>query len=342
MACSLSTPRTKVSSAPSIFVATFRKNYPRISPIFPTPIRWQMPSCLPHSLSRKISAKWPAASPALLAGDLTALAALPIDHSVPPSTLRGGHEHARAILRNFLARKLPQYLGQRNEPEFDATSGISPFLHFGHLSVHEIFVNLARREKWTPQKLALRANGSREGWWNMSAAAESFLDQLITWREVGYNFASHRSDYGEYRSLPVWVQRNFQEHAKDARDPLYTLEQFESAQTHDPLWNAAQTQLVREGRIHNYLRMLWGKKILQWSRSARQAAKIMIHLNDKYALDGRDPNSYSGIFWVLGRYDRPWAPSRPIFGSVRYMSSENAARKFSLDSYIQKYSPRTL
>jgi deoxyribodipyrimidine photo-lyase len=128
-----------------------------------------------------------------------------------------------------------------------------------------------------------------------------------------------------------------QQHANDERDHLYTLEQFERAETHDPLWNAAQTQLTREGRIHNYLRMLWGKKILQWSRSPQEAARIMIHLNNKYALDGRDPNSYSGIFWVLGRYDRPWAPVRPIFGMIRYMSSENTARKVSVKNYIRKY-----
>jgi deoxyribodipyrimidine photo-lyase len=120
---------------------------------------------------------------------------------------------------------------------------------------------------------------------------------------------------------------------------VYTLEQFESAQTHDPLWNAAQTQVVREGRIHNYLRMLWGKKILQWSRTPQEATMIMIHLNNKYGLDGRNPNSYNGIFWVLGRYDRPWAPERPVFGMIRYMSSENTARKMSVKNYIRKYAP---
>ncbi len=118
---------------------------------------------------------------------------------------------------------------------------------------------------------------------------------------------------------------------------MYNLGEFESAKTHDALWNAAQTQLVREGKIHNYLRMLWGKKILEWSRTPKEAARIMIHLNNKYAVDGRNPNSYSGIFWVLGRYDRPWGPERPIFGTIRYMSSENTARKVSVKGYIRKY-----
>jgi len=172
----------------------------------------------------------------------------------------------------------------------------------------------------------------------MSPTAEGFLDELITWREVGYNFSSHRNDYDKFESLPEWAQKTLKLHARDERARLYVLEQFEKAQTHDPLWNAAQTQLVREGRIHNYLRMLWGKKILEWSKSPQRAAETMIHLNNKYGLDGRNPNSYSGIFWVLGRYDRPWGPERPIFGTIRYMSSENTIRKVSVKKYIQKYS----
>lgn len=291
------------------------------------------------SLPRKITLHWPVASQSLLSGEPGFLNALPIDHSVPPAPLKGGHTIARAMLQEFLDKKLALYAGQRNQPELDAASGLSPFLHFGHLSVHEIFHELAKREKWTPGKLSLRATGSREGWWNMSSSADGFLDELITWREVGYNFSSHRDDYDKYESLPDWVRKTLQEHASDERDHLYTQEQFEAARTHDPLWNAAQIQLVREGRIHNYLRMLWGKKILQWSRSPQEAARFMIHLNNKYGLDGRDPNSYSGIFWVLGRYDRPWAPVRPIFGMIRYMSSENTARKVSVKNYIRKYAP---
>jgi deoxyribodipyrimidine photo-lyase len=163
------------------------------------------------------------------------------------------------------------------------------------------------------------------------------LDELITWREVGYNFAAHRTDYDQYESLPEWAQNTLREHAKDERGAVYRVEEFEAAKTHDALWNAAQRQLVREGRIHNYLRMLWGKKILEWSRTPQEAARVMIHLNNKYALDGRNPNSYSGIFWVLGRYDRPWGPEQPVFGTVRYMSSENTARKVSVKGYLRKY-----
>lgn len=293
----------------------------------------------PPSLLKAATSRWPAATAALLSGERDALSALQIDHSVAPVTTRGGNAAARARMKEFLKTKLPAYSEQRNEPDLEGGSGLSPYLHFGHISVHEVFAEIVRQEKWKPEKIALRANGSREGWWNMSADADAFLDELITWREVGYNFCSHREDYGRFESLPEWAQKTLQKHAGDERPHLYTLEQFESAATHDPLWNAAQTQLVREGRIHNYLRMLWGKKILEWAPSARETVTILVQLNNKYALDGRDPNSYSGIFWCLGRYDRAWGPERPIFGTVRYMSSQNTARKFSVKTYLRKYSP---
>ncbi len=294
----------------------------------------------PRISSRNLS-KWPMATAELLSGDGDLPARLPIDHSVRPVGLRGGQEAARAHRNDFFEKRFPLYAEHRNEPEKDVASGLSPYLHFGHISVHEIFAELAKREKWKPEKVAVRANGGREGWWNMSAGAESFLDELITWREVGYNFAAHRKDYERYRSLPAWAQATLKKHTKDEREFQYDLETFETAKTHDALWNAAQTQLVREGGIHNYLRMLWGKKILEWSRTPQEAARIMVHLNNKYAVDGRNPNSYSGIFWVLGRYDRPWGPERPVFGTIRYMSSENTARKVSVKDYIRKYSERS-
>ncbi len=291
------------------------------------------------SLSRRVTSNWPMVSKALLSGEPGYLNALPIDHAVKPAAEGGGHSQARSRMLDFLDNKLPGYSERRNDPDDDVASGLSPFLHFGHLSVHEVFAELSCREKWAPEKLSLRSNGSREGWWNMSLNADSFLDELITWREVGYNFSSHREDYDKYASLPDWVRKTLNDHTEDEREHVYTLEQFESGRTRDLLWNAAQMQLVREGRIHNYLRMLWGKKILQWTRTPEEAAKIMIHLNNKYGLDGRNPNSYSGIFWVLGRYDRPWGPIRPIFGSIRYMSSENTARKVHVKNYLRKYAP---
>jgi deoxyribodipyrimidine photolyase len=176
----------------------------------------------------------------------------------------------------------------------------------------------------------------------MSPAAEAFLDQITTWRELGFNFCHSRKDYDQFESLPMWAQRTLNEHASDPRPFTYSLEEFAGAQTHDSIWNAAQTQLLVEGRIHNYLRMLWGKKILEWTRSPQEALQVMIELNNRYALDGRYPNSYSGIFWCLGRYDHPWGPVRPIFGTVRYMNSASTARKFNVKEYLRKYSPNPM
>jgi deoxyribodipyrimidine photo-lyase len=296
--------------------------------------RLDLPSL--RSLPAEIVRKWPPISATALAG-IDLIARLPIRHEIGTVTLRGGEEAAQTTLRKFLSERLGEYRESRNEPEGEVTSGLSPYLHFGHISSHQIFHELTSREKWSEEKLSLRSNGSRTGWWNTSASAEAFLDQFIIWRELGFNFSSHRKDYSEYSSLPDWALKTLAKHACDERVHLYSLDQFAEARTHDPLWNAAQRQLIEEGSIHNYLRMVWGKKILEWTRTPEEALKIMIELNNRYALDGRDPNSYSGIFWCLGRYDRPWGPERPIFGTVRYMSSENTARKFRVKGYIEKY-----
>lgn len=266
------------------------------------------------------------------------IASLPIDHHVRPVEGEpGGYIAAGEALDRFLAKRLEVYDELRNQPEEEAASELSGYLHWGHLSAHEVFAAVVEREKWNPGKLAKKPTGAREGWWGMSPTAEAFLDELVTWREVGFNMTSKRLDYDRFESLPDWAQETLQEHAGDDRDHVYTLKDFEQAKTHDELWNAAQRQLVREGRIHNYLRMLWGKKILEWSESPRDALATMIELNNKYALDGRNPNSYSGIFWVLGRYDRAWGPERPVYGKIRYMSSDNTARKVRVKDYVKRY-----
>jgi deoxyribodipyrimidine photo-lyase len=292
------------------------------------------------SLSEKILKRWPPASETILEGDPTHhLARFPIDHQVGVVERRGGAEEAEQTLRHFLDRKLSSYLEDRNHPDEDGTSTLSPYLHFGHISVHQVFHELAEKEDWLPDRTSEKATGKASGWWGMNEAAEAFLDELITWRELGYNMCSHTGDYDQYESLPGWALKTLRDHEKDRRPYLYGLEDFEQGKTHDALWNAAQMQLAREGWIHNYIRMLWGKKILEWSATPKEALKIMIELNNKYALDGRDPNSYSGIMWVLGRYDRPWGPERSIFGKVRYMSSENTARKVRVADYMSRYAP---
>jgi deoxyribodipyrimidine photo-lyase len=286
-------------------------------------------------VAASIAKLWPQASVEDLRNGRL-LARLPLDHSVARAPMAGGSYAAEKALRTFVKEKLAGYEEKRNEPAEQATSELSPYLHFGHISAHQIFSEIIQHEKWKPHRLALRATGSRSGWWG-ARIAEPFLDQLITWREVGFNFCQTRKDYDQFESLPAWALKTLGEHRRDERAYTYSLEQFESASTHDPLWNAAQTQLVREGRIHNYLRMLWGKKILEWTRTPATALEAMVELNNKYAVDGRDPNSYSGIFWCLGRYDRPWGPVRPIFGSVRYMSSANTARKLHVKEYLRRY-----
>lgn len=283
--------------------------------------------------------RWPAASTSLL-GQGRNLADLPIDHSVGVVGWRGGATEARSRLNRFLAKNLQSYVDSGNEPDTDARSGLSPYLHFGHISPHEVFHTLMQHESWTPAKLGKNTGGKREGWWGVTHDAEAWLDEFVTWRELGHNMSSHRRDCDRYESLPDWALATLKKHSRDRRSHVYELDEFAMAATHDPLWNAAQTQLVTEGRIHNYLRMLWGKKILEWSATPQDALATMIELNNRYALDGRNPNSYSGIFWVLGRYDRAWGPERPIFGTVRYMSSENTQRKLHVKNYLQTYGPR--
>jgi deoxyribodipyrimidine photo-lyase len=285
---------------------------------------------------RAVRERWPRASEKLLEGG-GGLADLPINHDVVPVAEAGGYEAAQRALRRFLDDRLDRYGAERNEPAADVASELSAYLHFGHISSHQILDAVARREDWSPWKLSDDTGGKRRGWWNLDESVEAFLDELVTWRELGYNFCFHRSDYAEFGSLPDWARETLDAHRFDPRPKIYSPDQFEDATTHDEIWNAAQNELRTRGRIHNYLRMLWGKKILHWSRSPQEALDIMIELNNKYAIDGRNPNSYSGIFWVLGRFDRAWGPEREIFGKVRYMSSKNTRRKIRLGGYLSRW-----
>lgn len=285
---------------------------------------------LPHEITRR----WAPYDTALATERV--MRGLAIDHSVAAAGVRGGSATAHHRLEAFLRRGLDAYERARNDPDADAGSGLSPYLHFGHIGTHEVVDLLMRTGVWRPDAVTVGARGSRAGWGGAKGAA-SLLDQLITWRELGFNMCVHRSDHDRFDSLPEWALTTLDEHADDPREHLYTLAQLDAADTHDDLWNAAQRQLRTTGTIHNYLRMLWGKKILEWTASPRIAVESMLQLNNRYALDGRDPNSYSGIFWVFGRYDRPWGPERPVFGKVRYMSSASARRKLRLDRYLEHY-----
>ena len=285
-------------------------------------------------------ARWPLATRAELAAPRALAATLPIDHSVAPVELKGGPRAAQRRLEQFVAQALRDYPEARNEPQVDGTTKLSAHLHFGHIATHEIFAAVTKREAWSPEVLGKSIGGAREGWWKMSASAEAFLDQLVTWRELAFNLAANRpDDQHDVETLPGWARQTHAAHAKDPRPHLYSLAQLDASQTHDPLWNATMTQLKRDGWFHGYLRMLWGKKVLEWSPSAAEAFRRMEHLMNRYSLDGRDPVSYSGFMWVLGRYDRAWGPERPIFGKVRYMSSDNTARKVDVKAYVARYAP---
>ncbi|MCK6547881.1 deoxyribodipyrimidine photolyase [Myxococcota bacterium] len=322
----------RVFTAANHFRSFVHKNLPTHLSAFPArDALTRLPSL--DALPASVTKRWPAASAALLAGDGAALAALPIDHSVPVAPIPGGARAGEAALARFVSKRLDRYVETRNEPEVEGTSGLSPYLHFGHVSAHRVFTSVMEAEGWSIERMSPKAAGSREGFWGASPSTEAFLDQLLVWRELSFNTAAKRpDDYDRYSSLPAWALATLADHASDPRR-TYSLEELEQGRTHDRLWNAAMGQMRRTGWFHNYMRMLWGKKILEWSPTPEEALKRMIHLMNKWSLDGRDPASYGGYFWILGRYDRPW-PERAIFGKVRYMTSESTAKKYSVGKYI--------
>jgi deoxyribodipyrimidine photo-lyase len=227
---------------------------------------------------------------------------------------RGGTSEARKRLREFIETKLAGYAEARNDASLEATSGLSPYLHFGQIS--PLFVALEVR------------NGPRYG-------RAPYLEQLIVRRELGRNFVIRNAAYDRFEGLPEWSQATLLEHAKDRREVTYSFSEFERAGTHDPYWNAAQKEMVLTGWMHGYMRMYWGKKILEWSASPRRAFRTALALNNRYELDGRDPNGFAGVAWCFGKHDRPWA-RRSVFGTVRYMNAAGLCRKFDADVYVRK------
>ena len=232
-------------------------------------------------------------------------------------TFRGGSSQAQALLDDFIASKLHRYSEARNEPSEDYVSHMSPYLHFGQISPIEI----ARRVRG--------ADGVDE------ENVESYLEELIVRRELSMNFCTYNEDYDSLTCLPDWAKETLEAHADDGREYVYDLQAFEAGETHDPYWNAAQREMVLTGKMHGYMRMYWGKKILEWTASPEQAYGIALELNNRYELDGRDPNGFAGIAWCFGKHDRAWA-EREIYGKVRYMSAGGLERKFDIDSYVDQ------
>jgi deoxyribodipyrimidine photo-lyase len=258
-----------------------------------------------------------------------ALAALPDDGSIditdgwaeldrsvqPVASFRGGTAEALRLLQEFLQHKLAHYPENHGKPEIDGTSRLSPYLHFGHIGPHTVL--RAVQDARAPQ-----------------SAKDGYINQFVTWRELAINFVHFNPMYDSIETAPDWAHKTLAAHAGDPRPILYTRQQLEFAQTHDTLWNAAQFQALHAGWMHNYLRMYWAKKILEWSPSPAVAWQTALYLNDKYFLDGRDPDGYAGVAWAIGgKFDRPWF-DRPIFGTIRWMSGDAARKKFDADKYI--------
>lgn len=243
----------------------------------------------------------------------------PVDGSVQPvSSFRGGTDEAFRVLSRFVGERLKGYAVNRNRPELDGTSQISPFLHFGQIGPHT--VALAVKEAEAP-----------------SQDRDAFLEEMIVRRELAINFVRFNRNYDRLESCEPWALRTLKEHRRDEREYIYSERQLEDAETHDPLWNAAEKQMVVGGWMHGYLRMYWAKKILEWTRSAEEAYHIAVKLNDRYELDGRDPNGYAGIAWAIGgKHDRAWGPERAVYGKIRYMSYASTSRKFDSKAYIQR------
>lgn len=262
---------------------------------------------------------------------------LDIRHDVRPIALAGTRQAALGKLGRFIQQGLKKYDEKRNDPDENATSGMSPWLHFGKISEYEIVKTALEHQpqNWDLDNITYNG-GSTGGFFNGDRNVDSFLDEVITWREVGFHFAHHTPDYDKFETLPDWARDTLEDHADDPRKRTYSFEELEQSKTHDEVWNAAQAQLRETGVMHNYLRMLWGKKVIEWTPHPKTALEYLIELNNLYAIDGRDPNSYSGIFWCFGRFDRAWQ-ERPVFGKTRYMTSDSTRKKVKLKQYLAKY-----
>ena len=265
------------------------------------------------------------------------ISGISIDHSVKPIEWHGGRNAALQKMHYFMENGLMQYGELRNDPDENKTSKMSAWLHFGKISEYEVVREVLSHQPqgWDLDRITYN-NGSRNGFFNGHSSIDAYLDELITWREVGFHFAHHRDDYDQFESLPDWALETLNEHKSDPREWTYSYDELAESRTHDEIWNAAQTQLREEGIIHNYLRMLWGKKVLEWTPDPETALQYLIDLNNTYAIDGRDPNSYSGIFWCFGRFDRAWQ-ERPVFGKIRYMTSDSTRKKVQMKQYLSRY-----
>ena len=251
-----------------------------------------------------------------------ALALLDIDRSVGAAEgFRGGTSEAKKLLYHFLEEKFLYYGSKRNEPSEDWCSNLSPYLHFGQISPLYIYIRALHHEAADP---------------DFAESRKSFLEELLVRRELAMNFVFYNESYDSYDCLPDWAKKTLAKHSADPRPYTYSREQLENALTHDEYWNAAQMELLKKGKMQGYMRMYWGKKVLEWSGNPREAYYTLLYLNNRYELDGRDPNGYAGVAWCFGKHDRPWG-ERDVFGNVRYMVYSGLKRKFNMEKYVGKF-----
>lgn len=248
---------------------------------------------------------------------------LKCDKSVLPSFYyKGGYSEAKKRLDEFIKIKIDYYDQLRNDPSSDFQSNLSPYIHFGQISTLEITLRII-------EKLKEKSIIDEQFYINQ------FLEQLIVRRELAINFVYYNDNYDNFKMLPLWAKKTLKEHENDKREYIYSLSEFENAKTDDIYWNAAQMEMVKTGKMHGYMRMYWGKKVIEWTKYPQDALEYLIYLNDKYEIDGRDPNGYAGIAWCFGKHDRPWA-AHSIFGNIRYMNDKGLERKFDMKEYVKK------
>ncbi len=284
---------------------TIRKKIARLLPAF----------LIPFPALKKHPFPWPQNTPRI---DWKKILVPAVTHNTMRNLawIKPGETEAHKKLKHFIEEKLTFYESERNDPSRNAQSDLSPYLHFGHISAQRIALEIG--------KSAVTGH-----------IKDVFLDELIIRRELSDNFCYYNPLYDSFDGFPDWARKTLNEHRKDSRPHLYSLEQFEVAQTHDELWNAAQTEMVKKGKMHGYMRMYWAKKILEWTPSPETAMEIAIYLNNRYELDGRDPNGYAGIAWSIGGvHDRAWN-ERNVFGKIRYMSYNGCKSKFNIKGYIE-------
>ena len=299
---------------------TLRPKIQRLLPIYLQPIIDLEPT---HRLSR------PPCDPGQTDNPLSYLDTLQIERSVPPSTqFHGGQDEGKLRIQRFIDERLAGYGERRNHPEVAGTSELSAYLHFGQISIQQMAWEIEQYVPPTTGSARIDIDGGRA----------AYLEELIVRRELAINFATHNPHYDALVGCPNWARETLSKHANDPREWIYTRDELEQARTHDELWNACQREMVISGRMHGYMRMYWAKKILEWTATPDEAFEDCVHLNDKYELDGRDANGYTGIAWAIGgKHDRPWGPERPIFGLVRYMALSGMQRKMDTRAYIYKW-----